>query len=299
MKRKCCQMKKETKYWLLFNLVKILSHIPFRVMYMISDMLYYVVYYIVKYRRSIVRKNLTECFPEKSIDEIEKIEKKFYRFFTDILMESLKMFSISPKEMKRRMKFVNVEGIKATIKKGKSASVFMGHYGNWEWVSSLPLHLEDGMLGVQIYHELSDKLMNKLILYSRGRMGAISVEMRKTVRDISRMTSEGKVAAIGFIADQSPRKKDAHYYVNFLNHEVPALVGTEKLTKHYDFEGWYLDVKRVKRGYYEAEFVRLHENPRLLPDFELTEVYYQRLEKMIKERPELYLWTHNRFKYAI
>lgn len=299
MKRKCCQMKKETKYWLLFNLVKILSHIPFRVMYMISDMLYYVVYYIVKYRRSIVRKNLTECFPEKSIDEIEKIEKKFYRFFTDILMESLKMFSISPKEMKRRMKFVNVEGIKATMKKGKSASVFMGHYGNWEWVSSLPLHLEDGMLGVQIYHELSDKLMNKLILYSRGRMGAISVEMRKTVRDISRMTSEGKVAAIGFIADQSPRKKDAHYYVNFLNHEVPALVGTEKLTKHYDFEGWYLDVKRVKRGYYEAEFVRLHENPRLLPDFELTEVYYQRLEKMIKERPELYLWTHNRFKYAI
>lgn len=267
-------------------------------MYMISDMLYYVVYYIVKYRRSIVRKNLTECFPEKSIDEIEKIEKKFYRFFTDILMESLKMFSISPKEMKRRMKFVNVEGIKATMKKGKSASVFMGHYGNWEWVSSLPLHLEDGMLGVQIYHELSDKLMNKLILYSRGRMGAISVEMRKTVRDISRMTSEGKVAAIGFIADQSPRKKDAHYYVNFLNHEVPALVGTEKLTKHYDFEGWYLDVKRVKRGYYEAEFVRLHENPRLLPDFELTEVYYQRLEKMIKERPELYLWSHNRFRLA-
>ena len=298
MKRKCCQMKKETKYRLLFNLVKILSHIPFRVMYMISDMLYYVVYYIVKYRRSIVRKNLTECFPEKSIDEIEKIEKKFYRFFTDILMESLKMFSISPKEMKRRMKFVNVEGVKATMKKGKSASVFMGHYGNWEWVSSLPLHLEDGMLGVQIYHELSDKLMNKLILYSRGRMGAISVEMRKTVRDISRMTSEGKVAAIGFIADQSPRKKDAHYYVNFLNHEVPALVGTEKLTKHYDFEGWYLDVKRVKRGYYEAEFVRLHENPRLLPDFELTEVYYQRLEKMIKERPELYLWSHNRFRLA-
>jgi KDO2-lipid IV(A) lauroyltransferase len=245
-----------------------------------------------------VRKNLTECFPEKTEKEIIKIEKGFYHFLVDTIMESVKMFSITPKEMKRRMKLLNVEGLMETMRKGRSASVFMGHYGNWEWVSSLPIHLDDGMLGVQIYHELSNKVMNRLVLYSRGRMGAISVEMRKTVRDISKMKSEGKVAAIGFIADQSPRKKDAHYYLNFLNHEVPALVGTEKLTKHYGFEAWYLNVKRVKRGYYEAEFVRLHENPSELPDFKLTEIYYQRLEEMIKTQPELYLWSHNRFRLA-
>lgn len=196
------------------------------------------------------------------------------------------------------MKLLNVEGLMETMRQGRSASVFMGHYGNWEWVSSLPLHLEDGMLGVQIYHELSNKIMNKLLLYSRGRMGAVSVEMRKTVRDISRMNSEGKVAAIGFIADQSPRKKDARYFIPFLHHEIPVLTGTEKLTKHYNFEGWYLNMKRVKRGYYEAEFVKLHDDPRSLPDFELTDIYYQRLEQMIKERPELYLWTHNRFRHA-
>lgn len=292
-------MKEEKKYRLLYFLVKALSHIPFWTMYLISDILYYVVYYIVKYRRYIVRKNLTESFPEKSIDEIVKIEKKFYRFFVDILVESLKMFSMSPKTMKRRMKLLNVEGLMETMRQGRSASVFMGHYGNWEWVSSLPLHLEEGMLGVQIYHELSDKIMNKLLLYSRGRMGAVSVEMRRTVRDISRMISEGKVAAIGFIADQSPRKKDAHYFIPFLNHEIPVLTGTEKLTKHYDFEAWYLDVKKVKRGYYEAEFVKMHDNPRLLPDFELTTIYYQWLERIIKERPELYLWSHNRFRHAI
>lgn len=205
---------------------------------------------------------------------------------------------MSPKEMKRRMKLLNVEGLMETMKQGRSASVFMGHYGNWEWVSSLPLHLDDGMLGVQIYHELRNKIMNKLLLYSRGRMGAISVEMRNTVRGISKMVSEGKVAAIGFIADQSPRRKDARHFIPFLNHEIPVLTGTEKLTKHYNFEGWYLDMKRVKRGYYEAEFVKLHDDPRSLPDFELTEIYYRRLENMIKERPELYLWSHNRFRLA-
>lgn len=285
-------------YRLLYFLMKALSYIPFWMLYILSDMLYFVAYYVVKYRRPLVRKNLIECFPEKSEKEIIKIEKGFYHFLVDTIMESVKMFSITPKEMKRRMKLMNVDGLMETMREGRSASVFMGHYGNWEWVSSLPIHLDEGLLGVQIYHQLSNKVMNKLVLYSRGRMGAISVEMNSTVRGISKMASEGKVAAIGFIADQSPRKKDAHYYLNFLNHEVPALVGTEKLTKHYGFEAWYLNVKRVKRGYYEAEFVKLHDNPRSLPDFELTEIYYQRLEEMIKKQPELYLWSHNRFRLA-
>lgn len=285
-------------YRLMYFGAKALSYIPFWMLYILSDILYYIVYYIVKYRRPLVRKNLSECFPEKTEKEIIKIEKGFYHFLVDTIMESVKMFSITPKEMKRRMKLLNVEGLMETMRKGRSASVFMGHYGNWEWVSSLPIHLDEGMLGVQIYHQLSNKVMNKLVLYSRGRMGAISVEMNSTVRGISKMVSEGNVAAIGFIADQSPRKKDAHYFLPFLHHEIPVLTGTEKLTKHYNFEGWYLDVRRVKRGYYEAEFVKLHDDPRSLPDFELTEIYYQRLEQMIKAQPELYLWSHNRFRYA-
>ena len=290
--------RKNMKYHLLSFTIKALSYIPFWLLYILSDGLYYILYYIVRYRRRIVRKNLTESFPEKSEKEIVGIEKKFYRYLTDTILESVKMATISPKEISRRMKLMNVEGLKETMRAGKSASVFMGHYGNWEWVSSLPVHLEEGMLGVQIYHELSNKDMDRLMLHIRGRMGAISVEMRKTVRYIGKMASEGKVAAIGFIADQTPRKKDAHYYLNFLNHEVPALVGTEKLTKHYGFEAWYLNVKRVKRGYYEAEFVKLHENPQELPDFELTDIYYQRLEEMIRKQPELYLWSHNRFRLA-
>lgn len=286
-------------YHLLSFLLKLLSCIPFRVMYVLSDCLYYVVYYIVRYRRPIVRRNLMESFPEKEEQEIIRIEKKFYRYFTDQVLESCKMATISPEEMSRRMKFTNMEAANAVLREGKTIGVYMGHYGNWEWVSSLPLGLEKNVDAVQIYHQLRNENMNKLILYTRGRMGAISVEMRKTARYITEQTAKGRVSIIGFIADQSPKKKEVRHFLPFLHHNVPVLTGTEKIIKHYGFEAWFMKMKRVKRGYYEAELVRMHDNPQSLPDFELTAIYYQMLEQMIQNVPELYLWTHKRFKHAV
>jgi len=241
---------------------------------------------------------LTESFPEKSEQEIKRIEKGFYRFFTDQVLESCKMMTISPEEITRRMKFANVEAANAVFRKGKSIALYMGHYGNWEWVPSIPLCLEKNVMAVQIYHKLSNENMDRLMLNNRERLGAISVEMRKTARFITDMVQNGKVGIVGFIADHSPRKKDARHFLSFLNHDAPVLTGTEKVIKHYNFEAWFLNVKCIKRGFYEAELVRLHENPKELPDFELTALYFQMLEKMIVSRPELYLWTHNRFKYA-
>ena len=285
--------------YLISFLMKILSSIPFGILYILSDGIYYLLYYVVRYRRRIVRKNLVESFPEKSEQEIVVIEKKFYHFFTDNILESLKMTTISPKEISRRMKFKNLEAVNSVMKNGKFIALYMGHYGNWEWVSSLPLHMEKGTIGVQIYHELRNKNMNKLVLRNRGRMGAINVEMRQTVRYIKEMMSSNKIGAVGFIADQSPKKREVRHFLPFLHHNIPVLTGTEKIIKHFGFEAWFLDVKRVKRGYYEAEFVKMHDNPQSLPDFELTALYYKMLEEMIKSRPELYLWSHNRFKHAI
>lgn len=286
-------------YHLLSFLLKLLSYIPFRVLYVLSDGLYYILYYVVRYRRPIVRKNLTESFPEKNEQEILRIEKDFYRYFTDQVLESCKMMTISLEEISRRMKFTNVEAANAVMKGGTSIALYMGHYGNWEWVSSIPLCMEEGLIAVQIYHALRNQNMNRLVLYNRERMGAISVEMRKTARYITEMASAHKVGIVGFIADQSPKKREVRHFLPFLHHNTPVLTGTEKIIKHYGFEAWFLDVKRVRRGFYEAELVRLHENPQSLPDFELTAIYYQKLEQMIKNRPELYLWTHNRFKHAV
>lgn len=285
-------------YHLLSFFLRLFSYLPFCLLYIISDGLYFLVYYIFRYRRRIVRKNLTESFPEKSEHDIKEIEKKFYSFFTDNMLESLKMFTISRKEMIQRVKFMNVEEVNALMRSGKSVSLFLGHYSNWEWMSSIPLHIDKNVIGAQIYHKLSNKNMDRLMLYIRERMGAVCVEMRKTARYVNELATENKICIIGFIADQSPRKKDSRHFLHFLNHNTPVLTGTEKITKHYDFGAFFLDVKRVKRGYYEARFVKMHDNPKSLPDFELTAIYYQMLEKCIRTQPELYLWSHNRFRNA-
>lgn len=286
-------------YHLLSFFLKLLSYIPFGVLYFLSDGLFCLLYYVIRYRRRIVRKNLTESFPEKSERDILQLEKKFYHFFTDQVLESCKMASISPEEIKRRMTFKNMEKVNAVLREGKSIALYMGHYGNWEWVSSFPLWLEENVLAVQIYHKLSNENMDRLILHNRGRMGAISVEMRKTARYITEMAMKNKVGIVGFIADQSPKKKESRHFLHFLNHEAPVLTGTEKMIKHYGFEAWFLDMKRVKRGYYEAELIQINDNPQAVPDFELTAVYFRMLEQMIWNCPELYLWTHNRFKHAL
>ena len=285
-------------YHLLSFLLKLISYIPFRALYVLSDGLYYILYYIIRYRRKIVRKNLTESFPTLKGKEILQVEKKFYRYFTDQVLESCKMATISPEEMKKHMKFTNIEAANAVFKEGKTIALYMGHYGNWEWISSIPLWVAEGVTSVQIYHKLRKDNTNRLILNMRERLGAISVEMRKTARYITEISNTNQVSVIGFIADQSPKKKEVRYFLPFLHHRTPILVGTEKIVKHYGFEAWFLDMKRVKRGYYEAELIRMHEEPASLPDFELTEIYFRMLEKMIQERPELYLWTHNRFKHA-
>ena len=285
-------------YHLLSFFLKFLSYTPFCVLYVLSDCLFYLLYYVVRYRRRIVRKNLTESFPEKSEQEIIQIEKKFYQYFVDLLLESCKMATISPAEMSRRMKFTNIEEVNAVLRNGKTISLYMGHYGNWEWVSSIPLCLEKDVKAVQIYHKLSCENMDRLMLNIRERMGAISVEMRKTARYITEQVTNHKVCIIGFIADQAPKRKDTRYFLPFLNHDTPVLTGTEKIIKHYDFEAWFLKMKRIKRGYYEAELIRLSDETQFLPDYELTDMYFQQLEQMIKECPELYLWSHNRFRSA-
>lgn len=283
---------------MLSLLVKLLSHLPFGVLYALSDGLFYVLYYIVRYRRGIVRRNLSESFPDKSKAEIVAIEKKFYRHFTDNMLETCKLATISREEISRRMRFVNMETVNAETRQGHSLSLFLGHYANWEWISSIPLHLDKGVIGAQIYHTLSNKAADTLMLKIRERMGAVNVEMRHTARFITRQVADGNVCMVGFIADHSPRRKDATHFLPFLHHCAPVITGPEKITKRYDYQAWFVDVRRVRRGYYEAEFVRMDANPRTLPDFELTTIYFRLLEQMIRRQPELYLWTHNRFKYA-
>ena len=260
--------------------------------------MYYPLYYIIRYRRKVVRKNLTESFPEKSHHEILSIEKKFYHYFMDMILESTKMASISPDEIKKRMKFVNVNKTNELLGQGKSVDYFMGHYCNWEWMTSIGLWIKDDVVCAQVYHKLINHTFDNIIKQMRERMGNICVEMRETARFVANMASQNQPCMVALIADQSPKRKQIKHYVKFLNHTVPVLVGPEKITKHFGHIPVFVNVKRVKRGYYECEFIPLHDNPSSLPDYELSDIYFKHLEDEIRRQPECYLWTHNRFKYA-
>lgn len=285
-------------YHMLRFLLKLISFIPFGLLYLISDCLFVFVYYLGRYRRRVVRRNLELSFPEKTSAEIAAIERKFYRFFVDNVLETCKMANMSADAMRRRMRFVNVEEVNAHLREGRSVSLFLGHLGNWEWVSSMPLWLESSATPAQIYHPLSNKAVDRVMLEARACHGAVNVEMRRTAHFIINQIAARKVSIIGFIADQSPRRSEANNFLPFMGQSVPVITGTEKITKKFGFEAYFTDVRRVRRGYYEAEFVRLAEHPSELPDFELTALYYRRLEAAIRRAPQLYLWSHKRFKFA-
>lgn len=285
-------------YHLLCVSIKAISYLPFCVLYILSDVSGFVLYHLIRYRRTIVRRNLSESFPEKSPDEIKSIEKGFYRFFADNIFETCKMASISPEEMSRRMKFTNIEAVNERLRQGHSVALYLGHYANWEWASSMPIRLEKGIAAAQVYRRLRSANFDRLMIGIRSRMGAKCVEMRQTARYINSLAADGKSSLTGFIADQSPKRREIRHFVEFLHHRTPVVTGTERIAKRYGFDAWFLRTTRVRRGYYEAEFVRMHDDPKSLPDFELTEIYFRLLEQTIRRQPELYLWSHNRFKYA-
>lgn len=287
---------KNILYAIIFIIWYLLSLLPLKVLYALSDGLFYLVYHIVKYRRPLVRKNLTDSFPEKSETEIVKIEKDFYSWFCDYIVETLKLFTMSKKQMRRRMIFHNTEEVERQVEAGKSCAVYLGHYGNWEWISSLPLWLSDKATCLQIYHILENKAINDLFLYVRGRMGANSVSMADTMKDIIKRKREGQTMVIGFIADQVPLWNSIHYWTDFLHHDTPVFTGTERIAQHQDMAVFYLDVRRPRRGYYEATFRLITDKPKEAEKFSITETYMNLLEATIKRTPQYWLWSHNRWK---
>ena len=279
-------------------LLKTVGVLPFGILYALSDVLAFFLYHIVRYRRKVVRCNLSECFPEKTSHERKQIEKEFYRNFTDYILETCKMGSMSDEEISRRMRFTNIEEVNKVLRSGRSVALYLGHIFNWEWISSMPIHLVKDAVTAQIYHKLSNPAADRLMLEGRASHGATNVEMHKTARFITEVIGEGKSIITGFIADQSPRRKDIKHYVTFLNHRTPVNNGTEKIARHYDFDVWYVYTRKVKRGYYEATYVHIESDPASLPLNRLTEFYYEHLERNIRQEPSLYLWTHRRFKFA-
>lgn len=284
-------------YYFLFAFWYLLSLLPLRVLYVISDLLFYPLFYLIRYRRKVVWKNLTESFPEKSEHELHGIEKRFYHFFCDYVVETIKLLSMSKEEMMKRMQFEGLEEYKQAMEQNdkKFCFFFLGHYCNWEFVASFQYHVPEYHCG-QIYHRIYNKAFNDLFLRLRGQFGGESIEMKETLRRISELRRQDKRVSIGFISDQSPKWESMHHWTTFLNHDTSFFIGTERIGKKIDAAIYYFQVSRVKRGYYKTVLKPITFHPKEYADYDLTDIYVRMLEEDIHKDPAFWLWTHKRWK---
>ena len=285
---------KDLKYHICFALWYLISLLPLWVLYRLSDGLYYIVYYVARYRRKVVYSNLTSSFPEKSPAEIEHIAKKFYSFFCDYMVETIKLFSIGEKNIRKRMRFEGLEPVREDFARGRSVSAYLGHYCNWEWISSLGLHLDEQC--AQIYHPLESPVTDKLFLYMRGRFGSHSIPMDDTFLTVRKWKREGRKNIVGYIADQVPGYNNIHYWADFLHHDTPVFTGAERISKTMDTSVYYIDVTRPRLGYYVARFIKIADSLKEYPTFYATEQYFRLLEESIRRHQQYWLWSHKRWK---
>lgn len=288
--------KKGIGYHLLYVTTNLLAMLPFAVLYFLSDMLYFLVYRLIKYRRKVVRKNLVHSFPNKKETEIVEIEKRFYRHLCDYFVETIKILRISDKEIQKRMVFRNPEIINKLTKSGNSCLLSLGHYGNWEWVSSIGMYLSTKIEQGQVYKKLSSATFDEFFLRLRSRFSPKSIEMRSIYRIIIRNLREDKVMAIGFLSDQRPPLENS-YVTNFLHQRTHVFTGLERIARQFGFAVVYLDIKKVKRGHYVGNFSVITADAKLEEENAVLEKYMQKLEETILYDPAYYLWSHNKWAY--
>ena len=288
-------------FWAIYGIWYLLSLLPMWLHYLFSDILYLIIAHVVRYRHRVVWKNLSTSYPDKSKQELKKLQRQFYRHMCDLVAETIKYTTISDKNIMRRMTFKGSEQVAEILNGGQSVALLLGHYGNWEWVSSLvlwlrPLVNENVIMG-QIYHPLENKVFNRVVLKTRGRMGSDSVAKNDTLRWILGNKRDGHPTILGYINDQVPKWENIHHWLTFLNHkDTPVFTGIERIVHSQNQAAVYVDVKHVGRGRYECEYHVITCHPEQMGEFELTNIYFQRMEQTINRAPQYWLWSHNRWK---
>jgi Kdo2-lipid IVA lauroyltransferase/acyltransferase len=281
-------------YYIALPFLYLISLLPFWFLYRVSDLFFVVIYYVLGYRKKVVMENLRNSFPEKSEKELKKIAFDFYRYLCDLFLETFKTLTVSKKQMLAHCK-MNEKTQKlfdSYYVQQRSIILVMGHFGNWEWAGNV-VDSSKHQLYV-IYHQLSNKYFNNLVIKMRTRFGTKLIEMKSTLRDM--VTNRKDITATAFIADQTPFPENA-YWTTFLNQDTPVFTGTEKIASKFNYPVIYISVKRIKRGYYEIFGELLFENPKETKEGEISEAHTRRLEKDIIAQPEIWLWSHRRWKH--
>lgn len=282
-------------YIIIYPFLWIISILPFRFLYFVSDVIYFLIYYIIGYRKKVVLDNLKLAFPEKSKQEIIQISKKFYHHFCDMIFESIKSLTISEKEILKRFKFTNLNEIKQYETANKSIIAMCGHYANWEWIIILQKYLE--FKGYAVYKRLRNAYFDKLVKKIRSKYNNYLITTKETITTLVESNNNNELFLCGMAADQSPKLRKAYHWTEFMGVNVPCYTGAEMIAKRLDLPVVFLDVQKVKRGYYEATFRTITKNPKEFIDYEITDEFLKLVENQIRRAPEYYLWTHRRWKH--
>ena len=272
--------------------LKLLSRIPLPILYWFSDFLFFISYRVIGYRRKLVKKNLKNAFPRKSKAELKSIEKEFYKNLCDYAVETLKLLTISEAELRKRMQFTNLPAVKAILDTETSIIMFASHQFNWEWL------LAAGSLNHPIdfvYQQQSSKLFDDFSLAGRMRFGAYPIKREQVAREsISRKSI---TRGIAIMADQFPgKKRDKKYWTTFLNQDTAFFQAISQLTVMLQYPVVYTAIRKKKRGYYEAEYIVIDNPPYEKGSDLMVDHYARATEKIIKENPAGWLWSHNRWK---
>ena len=299
----------------MYKIVKALfytvSLLPYRVLYAIADFFYLIIYYIVGYRKRVVKKNLAKAFPEKSDKERKEIERKFYRWLCDYFVETLKLLSVSDKTFLKHVRFEGIDVVEQCFAEGQDCAGILGHCGNWEYLSASDLGLTSwGFRAVDngskatskaavcglIYHPLSNKIFDRLFLEIRQAMRGVCVPKKDILRYLLNYRREGRKTLFGYIADQAPKWENIHLWLDFLNQETPVFTGAERILSKMNNAVFYIDAERPRRGQYVFTYKLMTREPSKMEHGELTRQYFKLLENSIRRNPSIYLWTHDRWK---
>ena len=282
-------------FCLFYGINWLMTLLPLPVLYIVSDFLYLLLYYFPSYRRKVVSTNLRNAFPEKTGEELKRIEKKFYRHLADIFIETLKLTHMSQAQLMRRCTITNSEILERLCQQKRDIIAVLGHYNNWEWLIIVSVYTNYKF--TSIYKPLQNKYFDRFLNNLRRQFGTVLVPMSLILREIINDRKNNILTFSAFISDQTPIKNDIRYWTTFLNQDTPVYLGAEKIASRYDMAVIYLNLQKVRRGYYKVDVELLFEHTAGLPEYLITETHVRRLEEIIRKKPEFWIWSHRRWKH--
>ena len=279
----------------LFKIILLFSKLPLRVLYILSDIIFFLMYNLVGYRKKVVTENLKNSFPKKSESEIDKIRTSFYRNFSDYIVETFKSFTISSKELRVRVQHINQDVFHDAKSENKNVILLTGHVFNWEWFNALATIIPQENC-FPVYRKVQNSFWEEKVKGIRNRFGNTALEAKEVIRHILRNPNDGNSVYM-FVADQSPHVSEVSFGLNFLNQKTPAFIGYDKLSTRMDLAFVFCEMKKVKRGYYQINYYRIYPDGEKFVEYEVVKKFHKLLENTINKRPDNYLWSHRRWKY--